>query len=149
MLFLQLKCTASIFDVYSQSTEKVVLEGGGGSGGDSLLSSSAQELPQPPSAGGGGAGGAGASSSSRVYNGQDNSYSNNSVYNFHNNNPNKDTTGNSNNNVNMFQSSDSYSMHDFEGYGKEAYMTPIQGKRIGKHRFTDTLTRKKKQRINK
>lgn len=136
--------------MYSQSTEKVVLEGGGGSGGDSLLSSSAQELPQPPSAGAGGAGGAGASSSSRVYNGQDNSYSNNSVYNFHNSNPNKDTTGNSNNNVNMFQSSDSYSMHDFEGYGKEAYMTPIQGKRIGKHRFTDTsLTRKKKQRINK
>lgn len=100
-LHLQLKCTASIFDVYSQSTEKVLLQDDG--------SLSAQESP----VNGGGV----------PYNGQDNSYNNNSVYNFHNNN----------NNVNMFQASDPYAMHDFEGYGgnkKEAYMTPIQGKQI-------------------
>lgn len=67
------------------------------------------------------------SASSNSNNGQENSYSsNNSVYNI--------PDHNTNHNVNMFQSSDPYSMHDFESYGdgrqenkKEAYMTPIQG----------------------
>lgn len=108
---LQLKCTASIFDLYSQSTEKVLVDG------DSLLSAQESSV----SSGGG--------ASSNSFNGQENSYAlNNSVYNSPQNH--------NNNNVNMFQSSDPYSMHDFESYGgrqenkKEAYMTPIHGKRI-------------------